>query len=444
MASLRAQEMEAPVSVQNSAETEYWQQEVRSLTNTCARLEVELAGWKAKAERLEGTPAGPSAEVARAQVWGRAAQGQPAGATEVVVGSLGGILLSDEHGRVLLASQGAQRLVGRERATLLGAATQDLFSEPYWAQTVNRLLRGGDDVALHPAVVTLNLNGRIIQAELNRLSVGKSGRAVLAVMLYPEEKAAPPSRATVSLIEELRTPLTSLSGFSGLLLNEAGGIPDATQRQFLQRILANVERMRKLLDDLLQVTQIDAGQFLLTLEPVNVLSVIESALMSLTAEFDERSLTVRLDIPTELAPVRADRDSLHQIILNLLSNACACSEPGSEIVVGARRQSTGAPTERIAEYLLVSVSDTGGGIAPKDQVRVFQRMYRTDSTPVQGLGETGVGLSIAKALVEAHGGRIWVDSKPGAGSTFSFILPLSRDANKAEFSTVHGNGGGDA
>jgi signal transduction histidine kinase len=171
----------------------------------------------------------------------------------------------------------------------------------------------------------------------------------------------------------------------------------------------------------------DAGRVSLSPEPVNIVGVIEDALMSLSAQFGEHALVVRLDMPPELPPVHADRDSLYQIALNLLSNACQCSEPGSEILVRARLEERDDPIERLPAYLLVSVTDTGGGIAPEDQRRVFQRLYRADNPLVVGLGETGVGLSIAKTLVEAHGGRIWVESETGVGSTFSFILPLSSE-----------------
>jgi len=112
-------------------------------------------------------------------------------------------------------------------------------------------------------------------------------------------------------------------------------------------------------------------------------------------------------------------------VLHLLSNACQCSEPGTRILVRARLEEYDDQGGGIPDYLLVSVTDTGGGISPEDQNRVFQRLYRADNPLIAGLGETGVGMSIAKALVEANGGRIWVESEQGVGSTFSFILPLS-------------------
>jgi signal transduction histidine kinase len=197
------------------------------------------------------------------------------------------------------------------------------------------------------------------------------------------------------------------------------------QRQFLRRVKSNVERIKILLDDLIRVTAIDSGQVSLSPEPVNIIRVIEDAVMALSAQFSERDLTVQLDMPLEVPPVRADRDSLHEVVMNLLSNACNCSAPGATILVRARLQERGDQAPDLPDFLLVSVTDRGGGIAPADQARVFQRLYRADNPLIPGLGETGVGLSIAKTLVEAYGGRIWVESEEGVGSTFSFILPLS-------------------
>ncbi|MCK4470309.1 MAG: PAS domain-containing sensor histidine kinase, partial [Anaerolineae bacterium] len=366
------------------------------------------------------TQAQAALQEARSQAAPSDSAAQPTGSGQ------GGILVSDEQGYVTLASQGAQYLIGQPRSALVGAPLQGMFSEPLWAQVVSRLSRE-EAQAGDSATVTLYLDGQTVRAELTRLPDAAGWPGTLACLLYPEEGATIQSEMVVSLIHELRTPMSSITGYTDLLLNEAVGIIGETQRQFLQRVKANIERMARLLDDLIRVTSIDAGQVSLSPEPVNIVGVIEDALMSLSAQFGEHELAVRLDMPPELPPVHADRDSLYQIALNLLSNACQCSEPGSEILVRARLEERDDQIERLLAYLLVSVTDTGGGIAPEDQRRVFQRLYRADNPLVVGLGETGVGLSIAKTLVEAHGGRIWVESETGVGSTFSFILPLSSE-----------------
>jgi signal transduction histidine kinase len=289
---------------------------------------------------------------------------------------------------------------------------------------MDRLLH--DETRLGEVVTEpFEMNGRMMRAELARLPDDADSSGPLAAVFYLEGGATVQSQIAVSLIHELSTPMNSISGYIDLLLGESVGILGETQRQFLQRVRANIERMEGLLNDLVKVTAIDAGQIPLVPEPVDLINVIEDAIMSLSARFSERELAVQMDMPSQLPHVQADRDGLYQIVLRLLSNACQCSEPGTQILISARLEETDDQVEELPDYLFVSVADTGGGIAPEDQRRVFQRLYRADNPLVSGLGDTGVGLSIAKSLVEAHGGRIWVESDIGVGSTFSFILPLS-------------------
>jgi signal transduction histidine kinase len=221
-----------------------------------------------------------------------------------------------------------------------------------------------------------------------------------------------------SIAQELRTPMTSIAGYTDLLLGESVGILGAMQRQFLQRVKANIARMEGMLSDLVQITAIDTGQIKLEAAPIDVPELIKDAVMSASTLFREREQSIRLELADNLPKLHTDRESLQQILQHLLSNAALCSPNNAEVVVRAQ-----VPVE-MSNYMLFSVADQGGGIAPEDRQRAFHRMYRADHPLVQGLGETGVGLSIAKALVEAQGGRIWVDSEMGRGSIFTFILPL--------------------
>jgi signal transduction histidine kinase len=221
-----------------------------------------------------------------------------------------------------------------------------------------------------------------------------------------------------SIVQELRTPMTSIAGYTDLLLGESVGILGAMQRQFLQRVKANVARLEGMLSDLVQITVIDGGPIKLEAAPVDVPEQIKDAVMASSILFREREQSIRLELADNLPRLDTDRERLQQILQHLLSNAALCSPNLAEVVVRVQ-----VPAE-MPDAMLFSVTDQGGGIAPEDRQRAFHRMYRADHPLVQGLGETGVGLSIAKALVEAQGGRIWVDSEMGRGSTFTFILPL--------------------
>ena len=249
--------------------------------------------------------------------------------------------------------------------------------------------------------------------------------------LQDQAQQTPPATSTISdepngqrteviasIAQELRTPMTSIAGYTDLLLGESVGILGAMQRQFLQRVKANVARMEGMLSDLVQITAIDTGQIKLAAASIDVPELIKDAVMSSSTLFREREQSIRLELTDNLPKLHTDRESLQQILQHLLSNAALCSPNNAEVVVRAQ-----VPLE-MPDYMLFSVADLGGGISPEDRQRAFHRMYRADHPLVQGLGETGVGLSIAKALVEAQGGRIWVDSEMGRGSTLTFVLPL--------------------
>ena len=438
---LRLREQEAATSSQVIAETAVWQEEMRQLAEARTALEAELNEWREKAEQLAHSNDALQYRLIQAQAelqeaGSQAVSGPAAGSSN---GSVGGILVSDGQGNIVLASRETQYFTGQPHSALIGLPLQTLFTAPVWSQAVNSLLHEETETG-DIVTVTLDLDGQKIRAELTRLPDAAGWPGMLAVVLYPEEGGPIQSRVPVSLIHELRTPMTSINGYVDLLLGESVGILGEMQRQFLQRVRANIERMDGLLNDLVKVTTIDAGQISLSPGPVDLITVIEDAIMSLSAQFSERKLAVQMDMPSELPPIRADRDSLYQIVLHLLSNASQCSQPGTEIMVGARLERYDDQVEGLPDHLLMSVTDTGGGIAPEEQRRVFQRLYRADNPLIAGVGDTGVGLSIAKSLVEAQDGRIWVESEAGAGSTFSFILPLSSEDDDRDRLAKAGSG----
>jgi signal transduction histidine kinase/GAF domain-containing protein len=453
---LRLQAQDAVSQERDPAEMSIWQDEMREMAEARATLETELAEWKQKAEQIAHAKADLQIQLAQTRAELQEVQGQavlpsaPASVPSAVPAPIpvaavaeepvmrpmdghgpGGIVVGDEQGNIVLVSQGAQYLVGQSRASLLGKRLKDLFDEPVWMQTVLSL-SGEDAKAGDMGTATLVLDDRTIRAEMTRLPGNANWPGAVTAMLYLEEGSTLQNEMLISLIHELRTPMTSINGYTDLLIGEAVGIVGETQRQFLLRVKANIERMGGLLDDMVKAVAIDTGGDAPTPELVDVVKVIESAIMSLSAQFGERDLSVQMDVPPKLPPAYADRDSLYQVVQHLLSNACQCSAPGSEIAVGAQMEEQTDQIQGLPDYVLISVTDTGGGISPEDQRRVFQRMYRADNPLIAGLGETGVGLSIAKALVEAQGGRIWVESEMGVGSTFSFLLPLSSEDDNGQ------------
>lgn len=265
------------------------------------------------------------------------------------------------------------------------------------------------------------------QAEIKRQAEASSAAAVASAPVA-DAAAAPSLEMIASLTQELRQPMSSIVGYSDLLLGESVGIIGALQRKFLERIKSSSERMGTLLDDLIRVTAIDSGTLDLKPEELDVSRVIEDAILSCGTVFREKSINLRLDIADDLPQIKGDRDSLRQIASHLLNNAASASAIDGEVILTVQREVEQPRGGEPLNFLFISVRDSGGGISPQDQPKVFSRMYRADAPLVAGLGDTGVGLSIAKALVEAHGGRIWVNSEIGQGSTFCVLLPVDGSA----------------
>jgi signal transduction histidine kinase len=223
-----------------------------------------------------------------------------------------------------------------------------------------------------------------------------------------------------SISQELRQPLSSIVGYTDLLLGESVGILGTLQRKFVERIKASTDRINNLTDDMIQITTLEAELNDLKFESVDLNAVIDNAMSYTSAQVREKNISMILDLPKKLMPVQADRESLQQILIHLLQNAGAATP-----FEGTVRLKVQTQNEEKTEYILIQVSDTGGGIPPKDLPRVFTRLYRADNVLIQGVGDTGVGLSITKTLTEAHHGRIWVESEQGIGSMFSVLLPIN-------------------
>jgi signal transduction histidine kinase len=332
-----------------------------------------------------------------------------------------GLVIVDENGIITMADAMARQMLHLPGGDVTGIPINGAYPDPRWTQTVDALLARDVPNSLKRAHLTLTIEQATVEAELVAL-VGRDGQPDgLAITLRTPESDAERQEAIVSLAHEFRTPMTSITGYTDLLLGEQVGILTEMQRQFLERVKANIEQMNQLLNDLVRTASPDSRPIELSPQSVNLIEIIEEAVMGLAARFRERQLAVRLDLPPELAAVRADRDSLYQILLRLISNAALCSKQGTEVVISAGEDES----SKSGKFIRISVMDTGGGIAPEDYPRVFRRFTRASQPLIQGMGETGVGMAIAKTLVEANGGRVWVESQPDVGSTFNFILPTN-------------------
>jgi signal transduction histidine kinase len=282
---------------------------------------------------------------------------------------------------------------------------------------------------------TLKVGDNVLRATISPMtSSDGNGREGTVTILYDITAEAESQQArdefVASLSQELRTPMTSITGYTDLLLGESVGMIGEMQRKFLQRIKANIERMGSMLNDLIGVTAIDAGQLEIRPGVVDMAEVIEDTIIGARAQLEENEITLNMHLLEDMPPVEADPDSVRQIMSNLLGNAIKSTPAGGVIEISTSMENSPAsPQDETPSFLKVSVRDSGGGIAEKDMHRVFERFYRAERPLIEGLGETGVGLAIVKSLIEAHGGRVWVESEIGEGSIFHFILPVSDQFN---------------
>ena len=249
------------------------------------------------------------------------------------------------------------------------------------------------------------------------------------VTLIPDEQALVNADLLMGLVQELRTPMTAIIGYIDLLLSESVGILGEMQRRFLQRVSSNTTRLSNMLDDLARVTQIDTGHLKLEPVPVDVIAVIDDAITRATMQFREKGLTVNMHLENGLPHAMLDRAAVSQIFGQLLSNAYLVSPPESEVIITATRShenltANGAAANPV-DCIHIAIEDSGVGVTPEDEADVFARRYRAENPLIEGLGDTGVGLSIARALVEAHHGKLWLESQPDVGSVFHVLLPLN-------------------
>jgi signal transduction histidine kinase len=216
---------------------------------------------------------------------------------------------------------------------------------------------------------------------------------------------------------ELKTPISALRAHLENLLD---GV-ERPDPETLQVMLAQSERLGRLVDQLLDLSRLESGDLPLEREPVELPPLVEQVLSEIQVARPDRRVELEDRVPADLPPVLADRERVHQVLFNLLDNAVRFTPPGGRVTVTASRHDGAVD---------VAVSDTGPGIAPEHLPRLFERFYRVDEARSRDDGGTGIGLTIARSVVEAHGGRIWAESELGRGATFTFELPAAPAAER--------------
>jgi signal transduction histidine kinase len=216
-----------------------------------------------------------------------------------------------------------------------------------------------------------------------------------------------------TLSHELKTPLTSIIAAAGLLAEELQTTADDSLKKLMQTIIHNANTLETRLAELLDIVKTGSGKLQLQFEPVDIKSLIQGSCLQVSPLLRNKDLRLVTDLPDGIPIIHGDGPRLEQVVLNLMTNAAKFTPEGGTICVTVRQKNNG---------LVIGVQDNGIGIAREEQARLFKPYSRLSSDRQRHPG-LGLGLALSKQVVELHGGRIWVESEPGKGSTFSFFVP---------------------
>jgi PAS domain S-box-containing protein len=344
-----------------------------------------------------------------------------------------GVLVTGSDNRITFLNSSIQRILAIDSRRVLGQALDDfggLFGKAAltWMDTIRRWseapsnYESGDMYAEQlelgdGRIALVHLAPVILQNDfLGTVSIFRDITREVEVDRLKSEFVA-----TVS--HELRTPMTAIKGYIDILLMGAAGAVNENQAHFLSIVKNNIDRLNILVNDLLDISRIEAGRVILSPQPLDLREVAEDVIADFLRRSQEENkpMALSLDAPRSLPRVYGDSERVRQILDNLLDNAYHYTQENGTIKVNIHSLN--------GSEVQVDVMDSGVGIAQPDQERVFERFYRGEHPFVLATPGTGLGLPIVKQLVEMHNGRIWMESRgiPGQGSVFSFTLPVYKD-----------------
>jgi two-component system phosphate regulon sensor histidine kinase PhoR len=329
------------------------------------------------------------------------------------------VFMVDGDGRILFANNAAHRLF----EALGSVELRDILTKITPATNtpeVRELLRFQEELGIS-AKELFSVGDRLVA--VTGQAIPGSGRGNNLVHLMQDLTAlarfAGMTRELVAnMAHDLRTPLTSIRGYLELLLDGDLGPLPLQQRQALAVIEQHARGLEQLVNDYLDLSRLEAGVLPLRKEPFDLRVAVDEAILTVQRSFDAKGLSLGVRLPSDPVVVHGDQQRIVQVLQNLLNNAEKYTPPGGSVTVTL----SDGP-----QWAQVDVEDTGVGIPEEEQAQVFSRFYRGSAAAKSGTPGTGLGLPIAKSLVELHGGRLWLRSTPGQGSVFSFQLPKASE-----------------
>ena len=372
--------------------------------------------WRAEeVEALQALAGNTSAALANAELYSRVSL-EKERSVAILANIADGIVAVDRDGRVVLWNAAAEHVTGVPQEEAIGRTTMQVLQRElesgddaaHAGQRLVSILRGGEEV-------WLSLSEAVMRDPLGAVA-GRifAFRDISADRMVEQVK----SDFVAAVSHELRTPLTSIYGFAETLLRQDIPFGEEDRRTFLGYIASESERLTEIVDQLLNVARLDAGDLQVELGRIDVGSVVSEVVETVGESEVLNGHRFEIDLPDEPLAAEADPEKVRQVFNILVENALRYSPRGGKVTVGARRN---------ADRVEVRVVDEGMGIPASEREWIFRKFYRAESAARDGAAGTGLGLFIAKELVNAMGGRIWVDSTEGEGSSFAFELPAARD-----------------
>lgn len=335
-----------------------------------------------------------------------------------------GVAVVDAQERLVFCNRAFSEILNLQSSTSEGSPLIEVVRNSDLLGLIRRALQGEEGLQSDIAMgIVQPQNFSVSAAPVKALESDRSGPADkpsgAVVVLHDVTELRRLERVRQDFVanvsHELKTPLTAIQGFAETLL--AGALDDPkNNRRFLEIIREHAARLARVTDDLLKLARIEAGKLELEFFPVGLHELIESCTETTLLKASRKKISFEVEAPDGLPPIRGDASLLHDVLQNLLDNAIQYTHAGGRIKLEASVGTNDAT---------VTIADSGIGIPLADQERIFERFYRVDAARSREAGGTGLGLSIAKHIVEAHGGRLWVESAVGRGSKFSFSIPLA-------------------
>ncbi len=447
-ATSRVQELTEQLTA-NQAQIDQLCEQLESTREARNALEIKLVSHRAEADTLAERLAVLESDLAQTHAnaeaqlrWHEEELGrqqeewQDAGeasewAQTLLQGLTAGVLITDADGLIQHSNVAAEILLDLGSDELQGHALTSVSDDERWQQAVASAAEG------EAVRLTLQIGPNTLMADVAPLPdpdvLGRDTQRVITILQdisHETEAQRERLEELASMAEEMRTPLTTIMSYADLLLGERVGILGDLQRKFLLRVKAGGERAVQIVDDLGQRASQEEQWASPRRRAVDVSELVESIVAESYLQLEDKDLTLNLDVPENLPTIQADPDYLRRVLSNLISNACLASSVGSEIQIRAAQSASPSFGEDAMDvngdgFLVVSVKDSGGGLSGEALDKIFDR-ERPSQTPI-GLGESGAGLALVKTLVEAHGGRLWIESQNGVGATFSIVLPIDQN-----------------